>query len=230
MNSARCSGTRHWQVNGIGSMDACAQSSLPSGLVPAFERAPDCAGTTLPEESSCRLGVSARLQVHVDDVAVLIYRPPQVVTSPSDRDENLVGEERVAEGGASARNLPRRIWARLVAPQPPDLTVLRSISGQGFLGFRGGLNLLDVIHEPVSGRLVTLCPQHLEDHSLHGATDFFRTVFVHVSVQELLCASPECGIAPSQIKVDGYDAHGGLSSLRLAEFMLQDPRCIVGRC
>ncbi len=74
-----------------------------------------------PEESLGRLGVPARLQVHVDDVAVLIHCPPQVVPLPRDRDEYLVDEERVAEPWVSALESLREQRSELVAPQPHRL-------------------------------------------------------------------------------------------------------------
>ena len=43
------------------------------------------------------------------------------MSSPRDRDENLVDEERVAESGVLAPKSPRKMWAELVAPQPRRL-------------------------------------------------------------------------------------------------------------
>ena len=74
-----------------------------------------------PEESLGRLGVSPRLQVHVNDVTVLIDCPPQVMTRPRDRDEYFVDEKRVAEPGMPALESLRKQWAELVAPQPDRL-------------------------------------------------------------------------------------------------------------
>ena len=74
-----------------------------------------------PEESLGRLGVSPRLQVHIDDLAVLIDRSPQVVTLTGNLDEHFVDEERVAESGVLAPKSPRKMWAELVAPQPHRL-------------------------------------------------------------------------------------------------------------
>jgi hypothetical protein len=70
-----------------------------------------------PEEPLSRLGVSPRLQVHVDDVTVLIHRPPQVMTLPRDGDEYFVHEECVAESRVFALESLRKRWAELVAPQ-----------------------------------------------------------------------------------------------------------------
>ena len=74
-----------------------------------------------PEESLGRLGVSPRLQVYIDDLAVLIHRSPQVVTLTGNLDEYFVDEERVAESGVLAPKSPRKMWAELVAPQPDRL-------------------------------------------------------------------------------------------------------------
>jgi len=74
-----------------------------------------------PEESPGRLSVSPRLQVHIDDLAVLIHRSPQAVTLTGNLDEHFVDEERIAESGVLAPKSPRKMWAELVAPQPHRL-------------------------------------------------------------------------------------------------------------
>ena len=75
----------------------------------------------LPEEPFSRLGVSPRLQVHIDDVAVLIDYPAPVMTLTRNRDEYFVDEERVAESRVFALESLRKQWPELVAPQPDRL-------------------------------------------------------------------------------------------------------------
>jgi len=55
--------------------------------------------------------------MHVNDVTVLIYGPPQVETFTFDGDEYLVDEERVAEPGVFALQPFRKQRTELVAPQ-----------------------------------------------------------------------------------------------------------------
>ncbi len=74
-----------------------------------------------PEESRGRLGVSPRLQIHIDDLSVLIHRSPQVETLTGKLDEHFVDEERVVESGVLVPKSPRDIWAELVAQQPHRL-------------------------------------------------------------------------------------------------------------
>ena len=81
----------------------------------------DPAGWRPPEKSLRRLGVPSSLQVHINDVAVMIHRPPQVVTLPRNRDEYLIDEERVAEPGVPALESTGKQRAELVAPQPDRL-------------------------------------------------------------------------------------------------------------
>jgi hypothetical protein len=75
----------------------------------------------LSEESFRRLGVPARLQIHINDIAVLIHCSPQVETSTFDRDEYLVDEERVAKSGVFAFQPFRKQRTRFLAPQSNQL-------------------------------------------------------------------------------------------------------------
>ena len=69
------------------------------------------------EESFGRLGVSERLQIHINNVTVLIHGSLQVETLTLDGDEYLVDEERVAESGVFALEPSRKQRTELVAPQ-----------------------------------------------------------------------------------------------------------------
>jgi hypothetical protein len=82
----------------IAAVDRLRHQFLPGNAVTARLVGRDLPGVRVvgPEQSSAespgRLGVPSHLQVHIDDVAVLIHRRPQVVPSPRNRDEHLVDE------------------------------------------------------------------------------------------------------------------------------------------
>jgi hypothetical protein len=56
-----------------------------------------------PEESSGRLGVSAWLEIYIDDITVLIHGSPQVETLTFDGDEYFVDEETWSESTGQSR-------------------------------------------------------------------------------------------------------------------------------
>ena len=66
----------------------------------------------LPEKAHCGAPVPPRLHQDVEDVAVLVYRPPQVLLTTVQRDEQLIEVPRVPEGR------PRRCRSRLAYARP----------------------------------------------------------------------------------------------------------------
>ena len=49
-----------------------------------------------PEESLSRSPIPSGLQIHINDLAVLVYSPPQVILLVVDLDEDLIDEESIA--------------------------------------------------------------------------------------------------------------------------------------
>ena len=67
--------------------------------------------------------VSAWLDQDVEDVAVLVDGPPQVVTTAGDRQEHLVEVPLVAGSGLAAAQAGRVHGSELGAPLPDRLTI-----------------------------------------------------------------------------------------------------------
>ena len=71
-----------------------------------------------PKESPSRPSVPARLDENIDQVAVLIYRTPEILALTVDRHEHLVQEPRISESTLSAFQAPRVVRAELPALLP----------------------------------------------------------------------------------------------------------------
>jgi len=86
-------------------------------------RYPALLGQQLTEEPLGGLGIPARLDQDVEDIAVLVDGPPQVVTTAGDRQEHLVEVPLVAGSGLAAAQAGRVDGSELGAPPPDRLYV-----------------------------------------------------------------------------------------------------------
>jgi hypothetical protein len=69
------------------------------------------------EESIGGLCISSLLEQHINDLIILVDRPPQVPLLASDSNEDLINEERVAVAAVPAPQSKRIPWSELIAPQ-----------------------------------------------------------------------------------------------------------------
>jgi hypothetical protein len=74
------------------------------------------AGMQASEESLGGLRISSLLEQHIDDLPILVDRPPQVPLLASDSNEHLINEEPVAVATVPATQSKRIPWSELVAP------------------------------------------------------------------------------------------------------------------
>jgi hypothetical protein len=74
------------------------------------------AGKQVSKESPGGLGISSLLKQHIDDLTILVDRPPQVPSLASDSNEDLTNEERVAVATVPATQSKRIPWSELIAP------------------------------------------------------------------------------------------------------------------
>jgi len=74
------------------------------------------AGKQASEESLGGLRISSLLEQHIDDLTILVDRPPQVPLIASDSHEDLINEERVAVATVPAPQSKRIPWSELIAP------------------------------------------------------------------------------------------------------------------
>ena len=81
-------------------------------------RYPALLGQQLTEEPLGGLGIPARLDQDVEDVAVLVDGPPQILPTAVDRQEHLVEVPLVAGSGLAAAQAGRRRRSELGAPLP----------------------------------------------------------------------------------------------------------------
>ena len=61
-------------------------------------------------------GIPALLEQHIDDLTILVDRPPQVPLLASDSNEDLINEERVAVASVPAPQSKRIRWSEPIAP------------------------------------------------------------------------------------------------------------------
>jgi hypothetical protein len=74
------------------------------------------AGKQASEESLGGLRISSLLEQHINDLTILVDRPPQVPLLASDSNEDLINEERVAVATVPAPQSKRIPWSELIAP------------------------------------------------------------------------------------------------------------------
>ena len=74
-----------------------------------------------PKEARGRPAIAPRLHEDVDDVAVLVHRPPEVLPLSLDGHEQLVQIPRVAHSPASAPQPPRVVEPERLTPLPNRL-------------------------------------------------------------------------------------------------------------
>jgi hypothetical protein len=85
---------------------------------------PRFASLTLPElakEPLDRTPIATRLHENVDDIAVLIDGPPEILPLTLDRHEELVQMPGVAQATLPAKELPSVLRSELSAPLPNRL-------------------------------------------------------------------------------------------------------------
>ena len=74
-----------------------------------------------PEEAPCGTPVPTGLHEDIDHVAVLVHRPPEILTPTANRHEYFVQKPRVSELPLSSLQPPRVVGAELLAPLPDGL-------------------------------------------------------------------------------------------------------------
>jgi hypothetical protein len=74
------------------------------------------AGKQASEESLGGLRSTSLLEQHIDDLTILVDRPPWVPVLASDSNEDLINEERVAVATVPAPQAKRIPWSELIAP------------------------------------------------------------------------------------------------------------------
>ena len=74
------------------------------------------AGKQASEESLGGPRISSLLEQHIDDLTILVDRPPQVPLIASDSHEDLINEERVAVATVPVPQSKRIPGSELIAP------------------------------------------------------------------------------------------------------------------
>ena len=75
------------------------------------------AGKQASEESLSGLRIPSLLEQHINDIAILVDRPPPIPLPASDSNEHLVNEECVAVAAVRAPQSTRIRWPELIASQ-----------------------------------------------------------------------------------------------------------------
>jgi hypothetical protein len=70
-----------------------------------------------PKEALCGLRISSGLQEHINDIAILVHCPPQIVELAIDLHEHLIDVEGVPITIVFLLQTNRVFWPKLVAPQ-----------------------------------------------------------------------------------------------------------------
>lgn len=69
------------------------------------------------EETLCSVRISALLQQHIDNFAILVDRPPQVSLLTSDSSKDLIDNGGVAVALMPTPQLMRALWPESIAPK-----------------------------------------------------------------------------------------------------------------
>ena len=95
------------------------------------------------KEARGRPAIAPRLDQNVDDVAVLVHGPPQILPLPLDGHEEFVQVPRVAQATSPAPQPPRVVEPERLTPVPNRLVGHRDTAlGQQVLGIECERNLV----------------------------------------------------------------------------------------
>jgi hypothetical protein len=96
--------------------------------------------------------ITTRLDEDVDDVTVLVDRPPEILAPPANRHEHFVHEPGTPESASAPLRPPRIVGTELLAPQP-----------NGFIGDDDAALTEQILDIPVAEAVAVVQPHGVAD-------------------------------------------------------------------